>query len=65
MLRADLRDSSNGKSSEMMDLMARSASIKQRNDMSLLSRSNRLHGIFGSIRALEHTVFILKNEPIT
>jgi hypothetical protein len=65
ILGANSRDSANAKSSEAVDLMARSASIKQSDDMSALSRGERLHGVFESIRALEHSVFILKHEPVT
>jgi hypothetical protein len=33
--------------------------------MSALSKGERLHGMFGGIRALEYFIFIPKDEPVT
>ena len=33
--------------------------------MSVLSKGERSHGMFGGIRALEHFIFIPKDEPVT
>ena len=59
------RDSANAQPSEVVDLMARSASIKQSDNMSALSKGERSHGMFGGIRALEYFIFIPKDEPVT
>ena len=58
------RDSANAQLSEVVDLMARSAIIKQSDNMSVLSKGKRLHGVFGGIRALGHLIFIPKDEPV-
>jgi hypothetical protein len=59
------RDGANAQTSEVVDLMARSASIKQNDDTSVLSKGERLHGMFRGIETLEHFIFIPKDEPIT
>ena len=58
-------DNSNAHTSEVVDLMARSASIKQSDNMNVLSKGERLHGMFGGIKTLEHFIFIPKDEPVT
>jgi hypothetical protein len=65
MLRAKPRDSTNANSSKMMNLMARSASIKQSDDMIALSSGKRLHDVFGGKKTFEHSIFIPKHEPVT
>ena len=65
ILGAKPRDSANAQTSEVVDLMARSASIKQSDDTSALSRGERSHGMFGDIKTLEHCIFIPKDEPVT
>ena len=44
-------DGGNGNSSDLVNLMARSISIKQGDDMRALSRGERLHAVW---KALEH-----------
>ena len=46
------RDSANAQTSEVVDLMARSASIKQSDDTSVLSKGERAHGMFGALKHL-------------
>ena len=58
------KDSANAQTSEVVDLMARSASIKQSDDTSVLRKGERLHGMFGGIKTLEHFIFIPKDEPV-
>src|SRR6202044_3156954 len=65
ILRANPGDSTNAKSSKTMNLMARSASIKQSNDVSALSRSERSHDVFKGIKTLEHSIFIPKLKLVT
>ena len=64
ILGAKSRDSANAQTS-VVDLMVRSASIKQSDNMSALSKGERSHGMFGGIRALEYFIFIPKDEPVT
>jgi hypothetical protein len=47
ILGAKPRDSANAQPCEAVDLMARSASIKQSDKMSVLSKGERSHGMFG------------------
>ena len=65
ILGAKPRDSANAQTSEVVDLMARSASIKQSDDMSVLSKGERSHDMFEDIKTLEHFIFIPKDEPVT
>ena len=65
ILGVESRDSANAKTSGVVNLMARSASIKQSDDTSVLSNGERLHGMFGGIKTLEHFIFTPKDEPVT
>ena len=65
ILGVEHRDSANAQTSEVVDLMVRSASIKQSDDTSVLSKGERSHVMFGGIKALVYFIFIPKDEPVT
>ena len=65
ILGAKPRYSANAQINKVVDLMAGSASIKQSDNMSVLSKDERSHDMFGSIKTLEHFIFIPKDEPLT